>query len=119
MIALCLLGCSNFDVLPRPGQPGALIQDPVESFTVVAVDGKPPERAHHWLHTVVPSVVVKPGVHVVTVKLHSPLSNETEPRIETVSGSFEDGKCYGLEMSDGKYTFVERSQLDPPLSTGP
>ena len=37
MIALCLLGCSNFDALPRPGQPYALILDPVESFTVVAV----------------------------------------------------------------------------------
>ncbi len=111
MIALCLLGCSNFDVLPHPGQPYAVILDPGESFTVVAVDGKPPERAHHWLHTVVPSVVVKPGVHVVTVKLDSPLSNETEPRIETISGSFEDGKGYGLELRDGKFAFVERAQL--------
>ena len=116
IFALGLCGCSSSDVLPRPGQPYAVINDTtLGKFEVVAVDGKAPERAYHWLHTDVPNVVVKPGMHAVTVRLTSPLNSETKPRLATVSALFEDRKLYIPELQNDEITFVERSPLEPPL----
>lgn len=84
---------------------GAIIEDYIVSipYEIVAVDGKPPVRASHWLVTVVPFVIVPAGQHRLTVrhanfKLDSVKTENTfELEIEVI-----DGHKYRLGEINGK-----------------
>jgi hypothetical protein len=75
-------------------------------YKIVAVDGNPVERCQHWIHTVVPYVVVAPGTHTLSLDVYP--GKDLQPA--TVVGSFEAGKRYRLEVGGRGPAVVEDSR---------
>lgn len=68
----------------------------LSAYCVVAVDGKPAQRAKSSVVTVIPMVVVEPGEHTLTI-------GEA-----TVTATFEAGKSYLIKSEDGELSVVEK-----------
>ena len=72
-------------------------------YKVVAVDGKPVERARSSIDTVVPVAIIQPGTHTLSIEPHFGATLEAT----TVSAAFEAGKRYRLKFEDEGVTVVE------------
>ena len=78
----------------------------VSGYCVVAVDGKPVQRARSAVDTVIPIALIDPGEHTLSVKIRG-----AEPPAEmTVSARFEEGKRYRLKRENGEVSVVEDSR---------
>jgi hypothetical protein len=100
IVGMALCGCvsspANF------GARHAIIDDVtdkspyISGYCVVAVDGKPPQRAKSPTVTTIPMVMVEHGEHTITI-------GET-----TVTANFEAGKGYRIKSENGDLSVVEK-----------
>ncbi|MDZ4819207.1 MAG: hypothetical protein SGJ20_09570 [Planctomycetota bacterium] len=73
-------------------------------YSVIAVDGRPVERASHPIHTVVPQALIPAGTHTLALD-----ADDDPTKVATVTAHFEAGKSYQLEMTDGQLGIAECS----------
>ncbi len=62
------MGCSVLKIDSSEWEGMAIIVDSFGGPTVKEIDGKPPKRMSHEIHTLVPNVYVKPGFHVFKIE---------------------------------------------------
>lgn len=77
----------------------------VSGSCVVAVDGKPVQRARSGVVTVIPMALVDPGEHTLSLKSH----DADLPAETTVSATFEACKRYRIKHENGEVSIVEES----------
>jgi len=105
VVGVTLCGCS---VSQTPG-PHATINDVAakpqldSGYRLIAVDGRPVERARSALATVVPFALVEPGRRALT------LEAKRDPALEhvTISAELEEGKRYRFAVEGGNIVVVE------------
>lgn len=77
---------------------------PSESgYCVVAVDGKPVQRARSGVDTVIPMALIDPGEHELSLNTR----NAGSPAETIVSATFEAGKRYRIKNENGEVSVVE------------
>jgi len=84
-------------------------------YEVIEVDGQPPERSKHGLFvTVVPTVLVTPGLHTLTLTLKRTefgfMPSESEN--EVISITVANGARYRLIRENGKASIIELSERE-------
>jgi hypothetical protein len=89
---LCLLGTGC--ALDNASKRMARVNDRVGGFKIAAVDGQPPVRWHHSLHSVLPVVLVEPGQHRFTT---------------------EDGQEITADVQTGQYYETSKAGAAPEL----
>lgn len=109
LLALSIVsGCNGVN---KQFEGKATISDDPHYYTIVAVDGKDPERAqHHGLHTVAPNVLVTPGSHEFTIlystKEGNPILTDLERKEITIEATVKEG-YYFIENHKGSITLKQ------------
>jgi len=74
-------------------------------YRVISVNGKKEKRLSSSFVTVVPFVVVDPGVHVIGVR-----KTETSNPQSSFSANFEAGKRYRIKEERGTFLLIEENE---------
>jgi hypothetical protein len=110
IVAAASCGCIS---APGPfGDRHAIVNDvsvkaPLDSgYRVVAVDGKPAERARSAVVTVVPFVLVQAGEHKLSLE---PKNGESLAATD-VTATFDSGKRYRIQRENGVVSVIEEAE---------
>lgn len=95
LLACSVLGCRSVqDVAHVDDRTGG-------TYRLVAVDGRPVQRASHPLVTVVPEAIVEPGSHAFTV------TRDDADDAQTFVAQVDSGRRYRIAEDDGELRLTE------------